>query len=92
MKKYMEILNVDETMSKEQVSKVYKRLALKNHPDKGGSVDKFKTICEAHEILLANFDAMEDKKYTKVTLHSLAHACMNTGTIILHGMNTDTTI
>ena len=56
MKNYYEILQVNEKASKEVVSKVYKMLAKKYHPDanpdnKEETAEKFKEISEAYEIL-----------------------------------------
>ena len=56
MKNYYEILQVNEKASKEVISKVYKMLAKKYHPDanpdnKEESAEKFKEISEAYEIL-----------------------------------------
>lgn len=56
MKNYYEILEVNETASEETISKVYKFLAKKYHPDvnpenKEFAEAKFKEISEAYEIL-----------------------------------------
>ena len=56
MKNYYEILQVNEKASKEIISKVYKVLAKKYHPDANPdnaeeASEKFKEISEAYEIL-----------------------------------------
>lgn len=56
MKNYYEILEVNEKASSETISKVYKFLAKKYHPDanpdnKQESEEKFKEISEAYEVL-----------------------------------------
>ena len=56
MKNYYEILEVNKKASKEVISKVYKILAKKYHPDtttcdKQVAEEKFKQISEAYEIL-----------------------------------------
>ena len=56
MKNYYEILEVNKKASQETISKVYKFLAKKNHPDanpdnKQEAEEKFKEISEAYEIL-----------------------------------------
>lgn len=49
--RYYEILNVDRNASDAEVRKAYRKLAVKNHPDKGGDPEKFKEINEAWEVL-----------------------------------------
>ena len=56
MKNYYEILQVNENATKEIISKVYKVLAKKYHPDanpdnKEEASEKFKEISEAYEVL-----------------------------------------
>lgn len=56
MKNYYEILEVNEKASSETISKIYKFLAKKYHPDanpdnKQESEEKFKEISEAYEVL-----------------------------------------
>jgi DnaJ family protein C protein 9 len=46
-----EILEVESTASTEDIKKNYKKLALKYHPDKGGSAEHFKALSVAHSIL-----------------------------------------
>ena len=45
------ILNVNKKASTSEIKKAYHKLAMKNHPDKGGDADKFKEITDAYEIL-----------------------------------------
>jgi molecular chaperone DnaJ len=56
-KDYYEILGVSKESTKEEIKKAYKKLALKNHPDRGGDAEKFKEISEAYAVL-----SDEDKK------------------------------
>jgi len=42
-------------MSKREIKNVYRELAKKHHPDKGGNADKFRNIHEAYEFV---FDAV----------------------------------
>lgn len=46
-----EILEVDKKASDEEIKRSYKKLALKYHPDKGGSAELFKALSVAHSIL-----------------------------------------
>lgn len=48
---YYETLELPETASLIQIKKAYRKLALKNHPDRGGDLDAFKAVTEAYEVL-----------------------------------------
>lgn len=56
MKKYYQVLEIDENSTKDEIKKAYKKLALKYHPDrninKEESEQKFKDICEAYNTLV----------------------------------------
>ncbi|OQR81753.1 hypothetical protein THRCLA_11437, partial [Thraustotheca clavata] len=49
--KYYEILGVSKTASEAEIKKAFRKLALKNHPDKGGDPELFKDITVAYEVL-----------------------------------------
>lgn len=51
MDKYYRILGVEPGASQEELKKVYKKLALKYHPDHGGDENHFKEIVKAYDIL-----------------------------------------
>ena len=51
MKNYYDILGVDEKASSADITKAFKDLAKKHHPDRGGDKDKFQEISEAHDTL-----------------------------------------
>ena len=60
-----EILGVSKDSSKSEIKKAYRKLALENHPDKGGDEEKFKRISEAYSVLSddqkrSQYDAMQD--------------------------------
>jgi DnaJ homolog subfamily B member 4 len=48
---FYSILGVSKDSSPADIKKAYRKLALKHHPDKGGSESKFKEISEAYDIL-----------------------------------------
>lgn len=48
---YYETLGVSKDASKDEIKRVYRKLAMKEHPDKGGDAEKFKKISEAYEVL-----------------------------------------
>lgn len=45
------VLNINKNASDDDIKKAFRKLALKEHPDKGGDPDKFKDIQNAYEIL-----------------------------------------
>tara|TARA_B100000405_G_C16660927_1_gene402028 strand:+ start:91 stop:963 length:873 start_codon:yes stop_codon:yes gene_type:complete len=51
MKNYYDILGVDEDSTSADITKAYKNLAKKHHPDRGGDQAKFQEINEAHDTL-----------------------------------------
>lgn len=63
-KDYYKILGVDKNATKEEISKAFRKLAMKYHPDKNpnnkAAEEKFKEITEAHEVLS---DPEKRKKY-----------------------------
>lgn len=51
MKNYYNVLGVDEKATSAEITKAFKDLAKKYHPDRGGDKDKFQEINEAHDTL-----------------------------------------
>ena len=69
MDKYYKILEIPNDSSKDAISKAYKKLAIKWHPDKNinnkeVAEEKFKHIAEAYEIL------MDDDKRNKINFNN----------------------
>jgi len=66
-KDYYKILGVEKSATKDEISKAFRKLALKYHPDKNpndkAAEEKFKEITEAHEVLS---DPEKRKKYDKL--------------------------
>lgn len=48
---HYETLGVSNNASQDEIKRAYRKLAMKEHPDKGGDSEKFKKINEAYEIL-----------------------------------------
>jgi DnaJ-class molecular chaperone len=48
---YYKILGVTENASQDDIKKAYKKLAMKNHPDRGGDTKKFQEISQAYDTL-----------------------------------------
>jgi len=51
MKNYYEVLGVDEKATSAEITRAFKELAKKHHPDRGGNKDRFQEISEAHDTL-----------------------------------------
>ena len=51
MKNYYDVLGVNEQSTSAEITKAFKELAKKHHPDRGGNEAKFKEINEAHDTL-----------------------------------------
>ena len=49
--KYYNLLGVDKNASEKEITKAYRKKALKEHPDKGGDPEKFKELTAAYEVL-----------------------------------------
>ena len=50
-KNYYEILGADEHASRRDIERLYRRLAHKRHPDRGGSEEEMKALNEAYNVL-----------------------------------------
>ena len=66
-KDYYKVLGVDKKASQDEIKKVYRKLAVKYHPDKNPgdkkAEEKFKEINEAYDVL---GDAVKRKKYDEL--------------------------
>lgn len=54
------ILGLNKTASQDEIKNAYKKLAIKNHPDKGGDEKTFQNISNAYNIL------SDPKKKTRI--------------------------
>ncbi|HEY8188835.1 MAG TPA: J domain-containing protein [Pyrinomonadaceae bacterium] len=50
-KDYYEILGANERTSPRDIERLYKRMAARRHPDKGGSEEEMKSLNEAYSVL-----------------------------------------
>ncbi|MGI9069283.1 MAG: DnaJ domain-containing protein [Pyrinomonadaceae bacterium] len=50
-KDYYSILGAGETASQDEIERLYKRLAMRHHPDRGGNAEEMKAINEADGVL-----------------------------------------
>jgi hypothetical protein len=50
-KNYYEVLGAAEHSSRREIERLYKRLASRHHPDRGGSEDLMKALNEAYRVL-----------------------------------------
>lgn len=48
---YYEVLGVGKSASADEIKKAFRKLAIENHPDRGGDENKFKEANEAYEVL-----------------------------------------
>jgi molecular chaperone DnaJ len=48
---YYNVLGVNQNATQDEIKRAYKKLAVENHPDKGGSEEKFKEISEAYNTI-----------------------------------------
>lgn len=49
--KFYKNLGIGKTATEQEIKKAYRKMAMKNHPDKGGDEAKFKEITTAYEVL-----------------------------------------
>jgi len=50
-KNYYAILGAAEDVSQDEIDRIYKRLAVQHHPDRGGDAEDMKAINEAYRVL-----------------------------------------
>lgn len=65
---HYQTLGILATATMEEIKSAYKTLALKYHPDKGGTNEQFQKIKEAHRVLIdettrRDYDELENNKY-----------------------------
>ena len=88
MREYYKILNVSENASESDIKKAYRKLAIKNHPDKGGDSEKFKQIHAAYSVLSDNEKRKLYNRYGKQGLDN-SHVNSNASDIFNQFFKTD---
>lgn len=68
---YYKILGINEKASQDEIKKAYKKLAMKNHPDRGGDTKKFQEISQAYDTLgdeqkRQQYDAQQNNPFINV--------------------------
>jgi DnaJ-class molecular chaperone len=68
---YYQILGVNENASQDEIKKAYKKLAMKNHPDRGGDTKKFQEISQAYDTLgdeqkRQQYDAQQNNPFINI--------------------------
>ena len=48
---YYNLIGVEKNATFDQIKKAYRKKAIKEHPDKGGDPEKFKSLTQAYEVL-----------------------------------------
>jgi hypothetical protein len=70
----LKVLNLPKEYNKEMLREAYKRMALKSHPDKGGSEYIFKLVTQCYKYLSAEIKKREaDKQFYELKQEFLKH-------------------
>jgi len=84
-KEYYAILGADEEASPREIERLYKRLAHKHHPDRGGTEEEMKTLNEAYQVLRdagtrRQYDSQRQRPAAVAASASAAPAAREVGT------------
>jgi hypothetical protein len=90
-KDYYEILEANERASRGDLDRLYKRLASRRHPDKGGTEEEMKTLNEAYRVLKnaetrREYDAERTRPATVVSVPASSPAAQDVG-LLGHGLS-----
>lgn len=76
------VLQLDHNASEDDIKKQYKKLALKYHPDKGGSLEQFQELNAAYEQLTAEEPPYDLKSFLNLFTSELFTGVMSIGPTI----------
>jgi hypothetical protein len=90
-KDYYDILGADERVPQRDLDRLYKRLAARRHPDKGGSEEDMKSLNEAYRVLRdeetrREYDAARLKSVRAASIPVSAPAAKDVG-LLGHGLS-----
>lgn len=78
MSNLYQILGLERSASADDIKKAYKKLAVQNHPDKGGDEKKFQEISNAYDVL------SDPKKNMNMIMEDLMEDLIEITMIYLH--------
>lgn len=83
-KNYYEVLGASESASPREIERLYKRLAHRHHPDRGGTEEKMKTLNEAYQVLhdeskRRQYDSVRTQPVTKTAAIHVTPAVRDVG-------------
>jgi hypothetical protein len=90
-KDYYEILGANERASRRDLDRLYKRLASRRHPDKGGTEEEMKSLNEAYRVLKneetrSEYDAERSKPVNVAFVPASSPAAQDIG-LLGHGLS-----
>lgn len=90
-KDYYQILGAEETAPRNQIDRLYRRLASQRHPDKGGTEEDMKSLNEAYRVLKNDqtrreYDAERSKSFETTFVPVSAPPAQDVG-LLGHGLS-----
>lgn len=90
-KDYYEVLGANRRASRRDLDQLYRRLAARRHPDKGGTEEEMKSLNEAYRVLKnettrREYDAERVRSVRPIPVPASAPAAQNVG-LLGHGLS-----